>query len=72
MASEAGYAAAFEFDDTEELATNIDAVLQSVGPVLICLKIVPEIENTPIHLRPPSSRKSIQQAKADLARVFGL
>ena len=72
MASEAGYAAAFEFNDTEELATSIDAVLQQKGPVLVCLKIVPEIENTPIHLRPPPARKSVQQAKVDLAREFGL
>ena len=66
------YAAAFEFNDTEELATSIDAVLQQKGPVLVCLKIVPEIENTPIHLRPPPARKSVQQAKVDLAREFGL
>ena len=51
MAREAGYAAAYEFDDTEDLASNIHGVLAQKGPVLICLKIVPEIENTPVQFR---------------------
>lgn len=71
MAKEAGYAAAYEFDDTEELATNIDSVLQEKGPVLVCLKIVPEIENTPVQFR-QRSRRNMQMAIEDLARVFGL
>ena len=56
MAKEAGYAAVYEFDDTEELATNIDDVLGQKGPVLVCLKITPEIENTPVHLRKKPDR----------------
>ena len=51
MAREAGYAATYEFDDTEELATNIDRVLAGKGPVLVCLKVVPEIENMPVQFR---------------------
>jgi phosphonopyruvate decarboxylase len=56
MAMEAGYAASFEFDDTEELATNIDSVLKEKGPVLVCLRTAPEIENTPVQFREKTSR----------------
>ena len=71
MAEEAGYAASYEFDDTEELATNIDSILGQKGPVLVCLKIVPEIENTPVQFR-QRPRRNTRTAIADLARVFGL
>ena len=71
MAKEAGYVASYEFDDTEELASSIDDILAQKGPVLVCLKIVPEIENTPIHLR-QTARRNSQMAMADLAKVFGL
>ncbi len=71
MAREAGYAAVYEFDDTEDLATGIEEVLEQRGPVLVCLKIVPEIENTPVHLRTWDPR-TMQMGMKDLARVFGL
>ena len=70
MAREAGYAAAYEYDDTEELVTNIDSVLQQKGPVLVCLKIVPEIENTPVQFRQRPPRNMVM-AIEDLGRVFG-
>ena len=70
MAREAGYAAAYEFDDTEELATNIDGILQEKGPVLVCLKIVPEIENTPMQSR-QRPRRNTKMAIEGLAKVLG-
>ena len=71
MAREAGYLAAYEFDDTEELATNIESILGQKGPVLVCLKIAPEIENTPVQFRPRAPRSSLM-AMDDLAKVFGI
>ena len=70
MAREAGYAAAYEFDDTEELATNIDSVLEQKGPVLIGLKIVPEIGNTPVQFRQRSPRNT-RTALAELPKALG-
>ena len=70
MARDAGYAAAYEFDDTEELASNIESILQEKGPVLVCLKIFPEVENTAVQFRQRPSR-NIRTAIADLTRVFG-
>ena len=43
LASSAGYAAVFEFDDLEEFTTRIDEVLSTPGPVMVSLKTEPEI-----------------------------
>ena len=69
MGREAGYAAVYEFDDTEELATSIDEVLKKKGPVLICLKVDPEIENTPVQFRKRPTRNT-QIAIAELSAAF--
>ena len=71
MAKQAGYAATYEFDNSEDLETNIDSVLAQGGPVFVCLKIVPEIDNTPVQFR-EKPRRNIRNAKEDLGRVFGL
>ena len=55
------------FDD---LAFNIESVLNSKGPALICLKIVPEIENTAVHFQQRTGR-NMQMAIADLSKLFG-
>ncbi len=41
MARQAGYAAAYDFDDLEDFATQAEKVLSEPGPVLACLKMVP-------------------------------
>jgi thiamine pyrophosphate-dependent acetolactate synthase large subunit-like protein len=56
MAKAAGYAATFSFDNLEDLATGIDEVLAAQGPVFVHLAITPQVENTPLHLRPRASR----------------
>ncbi len=59
MAQGAGYAAAYDFDNLEDLATNLDGIFQQKGPVLVNLRIIPEIENTPIHLRQRAKRNTV-------------
>ena len=71
LAREAGYAAAYEFEDSEELASEIDRILQEKGPVLITLKIVPEIENTPVQFR-QRPRRNTQMAIKELSKALGL
>ena len=58
MAAGAGYAAAYEFDDLEDLASGIGDILQKQGPIMVNLKITPEIENSPINLRPRPKRNT--------------
>lgn len=50
FAKAAGYANVHEFADLESLDKNIEAVLDEVGPTLVCLKIVPVSERSPFPL----------------------
>jgi phosphonopyruvate decarboxylase len=59
IAKEAGYRASYTFTDLEEFTTQADKVLNERGPVLVCLKVEPEIDNRPIHLRPPPARRTV-------------
>jgi thiamine pyrophosphate-dependent acetolactate synthase large subunit-like protein len=43
MAQAAGYAHTYEFDDLEEFATQAKHILDQTGPVLVCIKSVPNI-----------------------------
>ncbi len=63
MASGAGYAAVYDFEDTEDLATGIDQALNAKGPVFIRLRIEPEIENTPVQFRTRPTRNTTSAAK---------
>jgi phosphonopyruvate decarboxylase len=58
LAREAGYADAYQFDDLEEFASSFGRILQQRGPVLVCLRIEPEIETRPIRLRPRPRRRT--------------
>ena len=70
LARDAGYATVHSFDDLEDLATSLQAILDGLGPVFVAIKTVPEIENTPIGLReaPPtrSSAEVIQDMREEL------
>lgn len=63
MASGAGYAAVYDFEDTEDLATGIDQALNAKGPVFIRLRIEPEIENTPVQFRTRPTRNTTSAAR---------
>jgi sulfopyruvate decarboxylase subunit beta len=63
IAREAGYRATYTFSDLKEFATQAAKVLNELGPVLVCLKVEPEIDNTPIHLRPPPARRTVDIMK---------
>ena len=70
LAKASGYANAYDFDDLEEFASNAQRILDEKGPVLICLKTEPEIENRPIGER-PRARRRITDAIKDLVRILG-
>ena len=52
MAKEAGYTAAYSFDNIEDFTTNIGNIMKEEGPVFVAMKMVPEVENEPIGMRP--------------------
>ncbi len=70
MARAAGYAATFDFDNIEDLATGIDEVLATTGPVFVRLAITPEVENTPVQFRARPAR-SVLTAFRELPKALG-
>jgi phosphonopyruvate decarboxylase len=69
MAKAVGYAAAFSFDNLEDLTTGIGDVMAAEGPVFVHLRIVPEIENTPVQFRQRASR-TMQTAIREMPGVL--
>ena len=51
MAKEAGYVAAYSFDNLEDFTNNVAKIMSESGPVFIAMKVVPEVENEPIGMR---------------------
>ena len=41
LASSAGYAAAYDFDDLEDFSNRAEEILNQSGPVMICIKTAP-------------------------------
>ncbi len=46
MALAAGYAKAYQFDDIKEFASRAGEVLDQTGPVLVCVKTVPDVRHS--------------------------
>ena len=70
MAKDSGYVAAYEIEDTEDLATSVERILEEKGPVLICLKVQPEIENTPVQFR-QRPKRNVYTAMEELPKALG-
>ena len=66
MAKEAGYAAAYEFDNLEDFSTNVGKILSESGPVFVTMKMVPMVENEPIGTR----QRSPVRSRAETIRVL--
>ena len=75
MAKEAGYTAAYRFDDLETFETQVGHILSEPGPVFIAIKVIPEVENEPIgrrQRRPARSRaETIRALREDLGLTGG-
>ena len=65
MAREAGYAAAYEFDNLEDFSTNVEKILKETGPVFVAMKMIPLVENEPIGMR----QRSPVRSRAETIRV---
>ncbi len=65
MAKQAGYTAAYEFDDIDSFSRQLEEILSQKGPVFVAIKVVPLVENEPIGRRvrrPVRSRAVTVQA----------
>ena len=72
LAKQAGYASSYEFNDLEEFSPLAQKILNEPGPVFVCVKTVPEIENEPIGKRPRGRIRTSKQAIADLQKNLGV
>jgi thiamine pyrophosphate-dependent acetolactate synthase large subunit-like protein len=66
MAKEAGYAAAYRFDDLETFGAQIGDILSEQGPVFVAIKVIPEVENEPIGRR----QRRPMRTRAETIRVL--
>jgi thiamine pyrophosphate-dependent acetolactate synthase large subunit-like protein len=71
IARGAGYPRAFAFETLEEFSSNIKAILDQPGPVFVAMKVVPEVENTPIGQRRRWQTRSRKQVVQDLRQELG-
>jgi thiamine pyrophosphate-dependent acetolactate synthase large subunit-like protein len=73
LARSAGYAAVFEFDELEDFDNEAEEVLKQPGPVMVCVKTVPDIRG-PRQPSGPVNTEVVQgrpQAIDNLLREFG-
>ena len=68
MAKEAGYASTYHFDNLEEFADSIEAIMKATGPVFVSMKMVPEVENEPIGMRQRRPQRSRTETIAALRK----
>lgn len=72
MAKQAGYRAAYQFDDLEELGRDIGNILSEEGPVFIAIKVIPEVENEPIGRRQRRTVRSRAETIQVLRQELGI
>ena len=72
MAKGAGYTAAYNFDDLEDFATSIEDIMNEDGPVMVSIKIQPEVQNLPIGLRERRVTRSRAETINDLRAELGI
>ena len=72
IAKGAGYRAAYAYDDLEELSNDMERILSEPGPVLVAMKVHPEIESLPINARPQWVNRSRDQMIADVQGEVGV
>lgn len=72
MAKEAGYAAAYSFDDLETFGRDVGNILNERGPVFVAIKVIPEVENEPIGRRQRRPTRNRAETIRDLRQELGL
>ena len=72
MAKEAGYLAAYNYDNLEDFATNIGSIMEETGPVFVAIKIVPRVENEPMGMRVRRASRNRGESIRDLQSELGV
>ena len=72
IARGAGYPSAFAFDDLEDFTNNVEQILSQPGPVMVAIKVNPEVENEPIGRRTRWQTRTRDQVILDLQGQLGV
>jgi len=68
----AGYPRAFAFEELEAFVVALPGILRVPGPVFVALKVLPEVENTPIGGRAKWNPRTRDQVISDLRGELGM
>ena len=71
IAKGSGYPSTFAFDNLEDFSNNIETIMSRPGPVLVAMKVVPEVENVPIGQRIRWNPRSREKVVSDLQGALG-
>jgi thiamine pyrophosphate-dependent acetolactate synthase large subunit-like protein len=71
LARGAGYPSAFAFTELAEFSRSLPDILAQRGPVFVALKVLPEVENSPIGRRTRWQTRSREQVVRDLRAGLG-
>ena len=72
IARGAGYPRTFNFSELDEFGNALPGILKSPGPVLVALKVWPEVENTAIGQRVRWRKRSSDKVVSDLRGALGV
>jgi thiamine pyrophosphate-dependent acetolactate synthase large subunit-like protein len=72
LARGAGYPRAHAFTELSEFSRSLPGILADVGPVFVALKVLPEVENTPIGRRSRWQTRTRERVVQDLRSELGV
>jgi thiamine pyrophosphate-dependent acetolactate synthase large subunit-like protein len=72
LARGAGYPRAFAFTELPEFSQALPGILGEPGPVFVALKVLPEVENTPIGGRSRWNPRTRDKVVQDLRKELGV
>jgi thiamine pyrophosphate-dependent acetolactate synthase large subunit-like protein len=70
LARAAGYPSAHGFTDLRDFTRALPEILATQGPVFVALKVLPEVENTPIGQRVRWRKRSSDKVVSDLREAL--
>jgi phosphonopyruvate decarboxylase len=71
LARASGYPRAMAFTELDDFTRALPGILAAPGPVLVALKVWPEVENTPIGQRVRWRKRSADAVVSDLRAALG-
>lgn len=71
VARASGYPRAHSFAEIGDFGRELPGIMAAAGPVFVALKVLPEVENTPIGQRVRWRKRAADRVVADLRHALG-